>query len=171
MKTLQILSSRSLATTLCLSITCTAYAGPPPPAADCNASLTVTTTDINFGSYVGGTTGTIIMDPVGNVTSPDGITLVGGGSTAATYTIGNSNPLIDCSGRQLTITVIPTQIIISGGVPTSTIIIDTLVTNIAPKTKFKTSDTNPLTIGATLHADAADPLGLYTGPFNVTFEY
>ena len=111
------------------------------------------------------------MDPAGNVTSPEGINLLGG-STAASYTIGNnSNPPIDCSGRQITITVIPTQINISGGAPTSTIIIDTLVTNIAPKKKFKTSSINPITIGATLRADAGDPTGFYTGPFDVTFSY
>lgn len=169
MKNLQLSSSRFLVTIFCLLITRVAYAAPPPTAAECNASLTVTTTDIDFGAYAGGTTGTIVMDPAGNLT-PTNVNLLGGGATAATYTIGNSNPLIDCSGRNITITGIPTQIAISGASPT-TIIIDTLVTNIAPKTKFKTSKVNPVTIGATLHAVAGDPPDSYTGPFDVTFSY
>ena len=170
MKKLQILSPGFLVTIFCLLITCAAHAAKKPSAAECNASLTVTTTDIDFGTYVGGATGTIVMDPAGNLT-PTNVTLVGGGATAATYTIGNSNPLIDCSGRNIAITGIPTQIAISGAVPTPTIIIDTLVTNIAPKTKFKTSKVNPITIGATLRADAGDPPDFYTGPFDVTFSY
>jgi len=147
--------------------------GPPLTLAECRLALQVTTTvNMNFGSYIESSSGTIDMDASGNLT-PSGVTLLGGtAGTPVTYSV--SNPGKGCSSFPVTITVIP-DIAMSG--PSG----DIPVTNLASMTsefanpvsnQFSLNKTNPytVTIGGRLTA-GGETDGIYTGNFVVIFDH
>ena len=167
MKKLQILSPGFLVTIFCLLITCTAYAKKPPSAAQCEAGLTWTETGMDFGSYVGGVAGTIVMDATTGAMTPAGVVLVGGSAgTPLTFTFANS--VNGCDKKNINITL-PAGITISNAA--SNVIINNLITSISPKTKFKLMNTDTITIGGTLNAGAADAVGTYNGNNLFGFSY
>lgn len=168
MNNMKILYSKFLVTIFCLLISGMISAATPPPAV-CEAALSWTTTEMDFGNYVGGTNGTITMDPDTAALTPVGVVLVGGGTVAAaTYVFTTTNA--DCLKSFINITL-PADISINDSGPTSTIIINNLVTSIAPQTKFKLSKLNTIKIGGTLNATSTDTPDAYVGPFTVIFSY
>jgi len=172
MKNLKILSSEFLVTKLYLLIIFSPYAGaapPPPPPAECEAALvTSNPTDMDFGSYVGGTTGTIAMPALGGAMVYSGVIPVGAGTgVAATFDLTTTQR--NCRRLDLTITLPASITILNGGVP---ITINNLVMD--PTTnpiRVRRNRTYTLSIGGTLQAVAGDAPGPYTGPFDVFFTY
>lgn len=169
MKNLHMLFSRLLPTIFCFLITGAAYAAPPPSAAECEAMLQVTVTDMDFGTYIGGTSGTIVMDTTGAMTFI-GIVPVGGTvGVAATYDL--VAPGKNCDKRNITFTM-PTSITISNisGAPATTVTISNLVTDL-PSNPFQVRNVSTIRIGGTLNAGAGDARAPYTGPFDVSFTF
>ena len=172
MKSLKIMTSRSLVATLCLLVTCTAHAGggPPPTAAQCEAALQVTVIDMDFGSFIGGTTGTIVMDATGAMVPTGGIVLVGGAvGTPATYNLVAVGK--NCDKRDVTFAM-PASITISnvGGPPDITItnLVNDLATN---PFQIKNLPATGIRIGGTLNTTSGNAAAPYTGPFDVSFTF
>ena len=171
MKNLKILSSKFLVTIFCLLIINLKLAGAAPPTtAECNAAVNIaTTTSMDFGSYIGGTTGTIAMPPViGGAMVYS--TVIGAPESAAmptTFELTTSLP--QCGNGNL---VVPPSITIANGGPSITITIDLITEIDPPTTNFKLGK-KPyiLTIGGTLQAVAGNAPGTYTGPLDVFFTY
>lgn len=168
---------RSIVVVICFIITQTTHAAKPvtPPgapltAAECDALLQVSVTPgMDFGSYVGGTTGTIVMD-VNGLMAYSGVVPAGAAAgTPATYNL--TNPGKGCDRFTITITVIPANITMSDTGPTSTVTINNLVTSVAPTNQFTLKTTPIVTIGGTLNATATDAADTYTGSFDVVFSY
>ena len=168
MERLQTLSLKYLVTSYCLLLSTMAFAAATPSPAVCEAGLSWTTEEMDFGNYVGGTTGTITMDPAGVLTNVGVVSVAGGTVRPAKYVFTNSNP--DCLKGMITITL-PVDINIYDSGSTSTIIINNFVTSIAPNTKFKLTKTNTITIGGTLNATNTNTPDSYTGPLTVIFSY
>ena len=169
MKKLQMSYSKFLVTIFCLLITPVANAAPPPTAAQCEAMLQVTVTDMDFGSYVGGTSGTIVMDATGAMTY-SGIIPVGGTmGIPATYDL--VAPGKNCEKRDITFAM-PTSITINNvsGSPATTITITNLVTDL-PSNPFQVRNVPTIRIGGTLTATSGDSQAPYTGPFDVSFTF
>ena len=79
----------------CLLVMPITHAKPPPSAAECDANLGVSVAVMDFGTYVGGTSGSIIMDVNGAMVH-SGLVPVGGATgTPAIITL---NPIFSaCS--------------------------------------------------------------------------
>ena len=169
MKNLQMLSSRFFLTIFCLLITGAVYAAPPPTAAQCEAMLQVTVTDMDFGTYLGGTSGTIVMDTTGAMTYIGVVPVGGTVGVAATYDL--VAPGKNCDKRDITFTM-PTSITINNisGSPATTITINNLVTDL-PSNPFQARNVSTVRIGGTLNAAAGDAQAPYTGPFDVSFTF
>ena len=168
MKNLKISTSSLFVTIFCLIITDVAHAAPPvPPASDCQAALIITNTaDMDFGSYIGGTTGTIVMSPVDGAMTYSGV--IPFGSTtgmAATFELTTTNK--DCRDGDLTL---PASITIyNSGAP---ITINNLAIEPPDYTfRVRSNKTYVLTIGGTLQAVLGDAVGPYTGSFDIFFTY
>lgn len=169
MKNLIMFTSRNLVTIFFLLNTDVIHAGRPPPplAAVCDAALTITSTAVmDFGSYIGGTTGTIVMSAVDGTMTYTGVTpVVAAPGVAATFELTTTNK--DCQNGNLTL---PASITIdNSGAP---ITINNL--SIDPNTynfRVKSNKAYILNIGGTLQAVAGDAPGTYTGPFDITFTY
>jgi len=163
------LSSISSVTIICLLITGEANAAPPPSAAECEAMLQVTVTDMDFGTYVGGTSGTIVMDTTGAMTYAGVVPVGGTVGVPATYDL--VAPGKNCDKRKITFTM-PGTITINNvsGSPPTTLTINNLVTDL-PANPFKVRDVSTIRIGGTLTVTAADAQAPYTGPFDVSFTF
>ena len=175
-----ILPSSPLVTTFCLLITCAEYLTPaisappanpgkPPPLtpAVCEAGLSVTTTQMDFGTYTDGT-GTIIMDVTGNLTHSIGLMPVPSSATVGTpaaFALVQNVP--QCKNRAVIFTM-PAQFDMSSG--GSIVTIDDL-SNDLPGATFTVGNGITIMMGGRLNATAGDALGTYNGVFNVTFEY
>lgn len=163
-------SLRYLVMCICVFIAPVAVAAPGPPAsaAECDRDLQIAVTEMDFGSYVGGAAGTIVMDATG-VMIPSGIVLLGGGGVAATFDLTPVGK--NCDKRTVTLTL-PNSITMNNisGSPGTTITITNLVTNI-PGTTFRIKDYPQITIGGTLTATTGDAHAPYTGNFDVGFTF
>lgn len=141
--------------------------GPPKPTpAECDAGLSWTETSMDFGTYVGSTAGTIVMDVAGAMT-PAGVVLVGAGG-GAPLTFNFTNSVAGCGKKNITITLPADITIFNGG---SSVVINGLNTSIAPQTKFKLDNVTQITIGGTLNAGATDAFGTYNGDNLFDFSY
>ena len=174
MKSLKIMPSRSLVATLCLLVTCTAYAGggppgQPPTAAECEAALQVTVTDMDFGSYIGGTTGSILMATTGAMV-PSGVTLVGGSmGTSARYDLVAVGK--NCDKRDVTFAM-PASITISNVSGPPDITITNLVNDLATNPfQIRNLPATGIRIGGTLNTTSGNAPAPYTGPFDVSFTF
>lgn len=90
---LKKLQSPALTLIIVLSISITANAGKPtgPKKKDCKAALTaVNLQDINFGSFDGGTGGTITIAANGSRTSTGGVLLLSGTTSAAQFEVNQT---------------------------------------------------------------------------------
>lgn len=153
----------------CLLITHAVHAKKPTKA-ECEAMLQVTVTDMDFGTYVGGTSGTIVMDTTGAMTYTGGIVPVGGTvGVAATYDL--VAPGKGCDKKKVTFTM-PGTITINNvsGSPPTTLTINNLVTDL-PQNPFKVKDISTIKIGGTLNVNSGDAQAPYTGPFDVSFTF
>lgn len=165
MKKLQILSSKFLVMIFCLLTVHAAHAKKPSKA-QCEAGLQVTVTDMDFGSFVGGTSGTIVLDTTGTMTHTGVIPVGGTVGVAATYDLV---ALKGCDKKKITF-VMPGTITINNvsGSPSTTLTITNLVTDL-PKNPFKVKDVSTIKIGGTLTVNSGGTQAPYTGPFDVTF--
>jgi len=163
-----LMYSRVLVVIVFLLTTGSTHAAPPPKptAAECDAGLSWTETSMDFGTYVGSTAGTIVMDVAGAMT-PAGVVLVGAGG-GAPLTFNFTNSVAGCGKKNITITLPADITIFNGG---SSVVINGLNTSIAPQTKFKLNTVTQITIGGTLNAGAADAFGTYNGDNLFDFSY
>ena len=143
-----------------------AYSAPPPSAAECDALLQITVTDMDFGSYIGGTTGSIVMDTTGAMTHTG--VIPASGSIGVPITIDIVAPGKNCDKRNITFTM-PTSITINNisGSPPTSITISNLVSDL-PTNPFQVRNVNQINIGGTLNATTGDAEAPYSGPFSVT---
>lgn len=132
------------------------------------APLTITkTVDMNFGNVaVGGSLGTVVMDPDGSRTATGGVTLpaTAGTVTAASFNVagqGTYTYAITLPSSDLTIT--------SGG---NNMTVNTF-TSTPSGTGQLTAGAQTLTVGATLNVDASQAAGTYVSgtPFDVIVVY
>ena len=146
-----------------------AYSAPPPSAAECEAMLQVTVTDMDYGTYLGGSSGTIVMDTTGAMTYA-GVVPVGG-TVGVPATFDLVAPGKNCDKRNITFTM-PASITMSNisGAPATTITITNLVTDL-PVNPFQVRNVSTIRISGTLTATAGDAQAPYTGPFDVNFDF
>ena len=171
MKNLNIVTSKLLVTIFCLLIiNLKPASAAQPTTAECQAALSIvtTSTSMDFGSYVGGTTGTITMPPViGNPMVYSNVIGVPA-SAAIPSTFELTTTLPQCGNGNL---MVPNSITVTNGGSPITITITNADID-PPATNFKVSK-KPyiLTIGGTLQAVASSATGIYTGPLDITFTY
>ena len=141
----------------------------PLSPAQCDALLQITVTDMDFGSYVGGTSGTIVMDTTGAMVHTGVIPL--SGSVGTPITIDLAAPGKNCNKRNITFTM-PNSITINNvsGSPPTAITITNLVSDL-PTNPFQVRNVNQINIGGTLTATAGDAEAPYSGPFTVFFTF
>ncbi len=163
-----LMYSRVLVVIFFLLTTGSAHAAKPPKptAAECDAGLSWTETSMDFGTYVGSTAGTIVMDAAGAMT-PTGVVLVGAGG-GAPLTFNFTNSVAGCDKKNITITL-PADITMTNG--GSSVVINSLITSVFPGTKFKLKSITKITIGGTLNASATDAFGTYNGSNFFDFSY
>lgn len=129
------------------------------------AAMTLTkTTDLNFGSIIPSTGGTIQVAPNGTRTVTSGAaSLFGGTVTAATFTVGGTG------NSTYAITLPGSHTISSGG---NNMTVATFTSN-PSGTGTLAAGTQTLTVGATLTVGNAQPTGVYTSVtgFDVTVNY
>ncbi len=140
----------------------------PPNAANCDANLVITATqDLQFGSMTAPLAGTVIVDTAGVATPTGGVLLIGGGATAASFSM--STGLYACTGRNLvTVTAGPSATLTHASLP-ATMTVDNFTTNPAPGGVFDSAV--PLMVGATLNVGSLQEPGSYTGTFLVTVTF
>ena len=140
----------------------------PPNAANCDANLVITATqDLQFGSMTAPLAGTVIVDTAGVATPTGGVLLIGGGATAASFSM--STGLYACTGRNLvTVTAGPSATLTHASLP-ATMTVDNFTTNPAPGGVFDSAV--PLMVGATLNVEPLQEPGSYTGTFLVTVTF
>jgi len=153
---------------ICMLVVLVANAGRNATRAECDRDLLISVTEMDFGSYVGGASGTIIMDAAGGMI-PNGIVLISGGGVPATFDL---TPVGKHCDKYVITLALPSSISINNisGSPGTTITITNLVANI-PGTTFKIKDYPKITIGGTLTATTGDAHAPYTGNFDVGFTY
>ena len=146
--------------------------GCPVTPANCDANLIITPTpgiSLQFGSMAGSSGGTVTIDPVTNQRSSIGVILLTGGSEQAASFDMSTAPY-NCNGTALPIiTAGPTATLSNITTPGMTMTVDTFVTNPAAGGTF--SDTTPLTVGATLHVNANQDPGSYSGTYDLTVNF
>ncbi len=161
-----------------------AVCGPQPVLADtepANAEITVVRPlsfviddNLDFGSLVPGTAaGTVVMAPTGTRTANNGIVLVGGGQSTATFSgQGTFNQRVDISLGANSILItgpgapMRVRTFVIGSTPTA-------VLTTAPL-RFRIAATNGIftfPIGATLEVGANQVPGKYTGNWSITLNY
>ena len=130
--------------------------------------------NLDFGSLIPGTVaGTVTMAPTGARTATNGIVLVGGGNTPATFSgQGTFNQRVDISLGANSILItgpgapMRVRTFVIGSTPTA-------VLTTAPL-RFRIAATNGIftfPIGATLEVGANQPAGKYTGNWSITLNY
>ena len=140
----------------------------PPNAANCDANLVLTATqDLQFGSMTAPLAGTVIVDTAGVATPTGGVLLIGGGATAASFSM-STGPYA-CTGRNLvTVTVGSPATLTHASLP-ATMTVNNFTTNPAPGGAFDSAV--PLTVGATLNVGTLQAPGSYAGTFLVTVTF
>lgn len=130
--------------------------------------------NLDFGSLIPGTTaGTVTMDPTGARTATNGIVLVGGGNSPATFSgQGTFNQRVDISLGANSIFIngpgapMRVRTFVIGSTPTA-------VLTTAPL-RFRIAAANGIftfPIGATLEVGANQAPGKYTGNWSITLNY
>ena len=130
--------------------------------------------NLDFGSLIPGTTaGTVTMDPTGTRTATNGIVLVGGGQSPATFSgQGTFNQRVDISLGANSILItgpgapMRVRTFVIGSTPTA-------VLTTAPL-RFRIAAANGIftfPIGATLEVGANQAPGKYTGNWSITLNY
>ena len=124
---------------------------------------------MDFGSYVGGTSGTIVMETTGAMVHTG--VIPASGSVGTPITIDLVAPGKNCDKRNITFTM-PTSITINNisGSPATAITITNLISDL-PSNPFKVKDVSQINIGGTLNATAGDAHAPYAGPFTVFFTF
>ena len=140
----------------------------PPTPANCDANLVITATqDLEFGSMTAPVAGTVVVDTAGIRTATGGVVLVGGGVTAASFSM--STGAYACTGRALvTVTAGPTATLTHASLP-ATMTVDTFTTSPVAGDAFDSAA--PLLVGATLNVSTLQGPGSYTGTFLVTVTF
>lgn len=136
-----------------------------PP--DCEVELSVAVTDMDFGSFVGGTTGTIVMDTAGAMVHTGVAPASGTAGIPATFDLTTSNR---CKNKDVTFSM-PSSITISNisGSPSTTLIVNNLVSDL-PTNPFRVINVPKIRIGGTLNiSTTGSAQAPYTGPFDVIF--
>jgi len=132
------------------------------------APLTITkTVDMNFGNVaVGGSLGTVIMDPAGSRSATGGVTLP---ATAGTVTAASFN-VAGQGTYTYAITLPSSDLTITSGANTMTV---NTFTSTPSGTGQLTAGAQTLTVGATLNVDASQTAGTYISgtPFDVMVVY
>jgi hypothetical protein len=146
-------------------------AAPPPSPAQCDLDLVISIAIMDFGSYIGGTSGTIEMDTNGVMIYSNVIPV---GGTAGTPAIITLTPVgKNCEKRLVTFTM-PSSISINNlsGSPGTTITITNLTNNLV-NNPFKIRDltAGQIKMGGTLNASPADAHAPYSGNYDVTVIY
>lgn len=130
--------------------------------------------NLDFGSLIPGTTaGTVTMTPTGTRTATNGIVLVGGGHSPATFSgQGTFNQRVDISLGANSIFItgpgapMRVRTFVVGSTPTA-------VLTTTP-TRFRIAATNGIftfPLGATLEVGANQAPGKYTGNWSITLNY
>lgn len=143
---------------------------PPPTAAECEAALQVTVTDMDFGSFIGGVAGSIVMDATGAMVHNTLVPVGGAVGIPATYNL--VAPGKNCNKRDVTFAM-PASITINNvsGSPATTLIITNLTTDL-PTNPFQVRKVATIKIGGTLTVTSAGSAQApYTGPFDVSFTF
>lgn len=132
------------------------------------APLTITkTVDMNFGNVaVGGSLGTVIMDPAGSRSATGGVTLP---ATAGTVTAASFN-VAGQGTYTYAITLPSSDLTITSGANTMTV---NTFTSTPSGTGQLTAGAQTLTVGATLNVAASQAAGTYVSgaPFDVMVVY
>ena len=121
---------------------------------------------LNFGDVVAtALLGTVVVGPGSGRTSTGG-TFLGSsaGVSAAAFTVTGA------TGYAYTVSFPLSPISITGP-GAATMSVDTFTSNPATSNGLLTGGTQALTVGGTLHVAANQPLGAYSGLFNVTVTY
>lgn len=146
-------------------------AAPPPSPAQCDIDLVISIATMDFGSYIGGTTGTIVMDFNG-VMAYSGVVSAGGATgTPAIITLTPVGK--NCEKHLVTFTM-PSSISINNlsGSPGTTITITNLTNNLVNNPfKIKDLTAGQIKMGGTLNATSGDAQAPYSGNYNVTVIY
>ena len=173
MNNLRILFSRLLVMVFCLLILRVVHAaqptgvGPPPTDAECDAMLEVTpSTDMDFGSFVGGASGTIVMDATGAMIHTGVVPVGGAAGTPATFNLVAPGKNCDKVNYFLNM---PNSITISDG-NSGTLTITNLVSDLSTN-PFRVKEVQQIKIGGTLTVTTGAAQASYTGPFDVTFTF
>lgn len=143
-----------------------AFAAPPPTAAQCQAALTLQNqTDLNFGSTLVGSAGTVTIDPqTGTLT---GVQIPSSTGQQAHFKFATG--ALDCSKK--TPTVAFTTGTITNGTSVMTVNNFTYTTDLTKKTS-KNFNTGDFYVGADLTVVGTETAGAYTGsPFTITLTF
>ena len=163
MKNIQMYS-RFLVTIFCLLITCAAHAA-PTTSADCDAALTVSATQMNFGTYIEGSSGQIIVNLDDTLTNLGPLTPGPQTGAAAAFLLGTTLP--QCKQKDVTFTM-PSIFSMTNGV-TTTNVYDT--TNDLPGPTFVVGQGFTIKMGGTITVTPGDTPGPYFGSINELFSY
>jgi hypothetical protein len=158
---------------LALLVTAPAAAAPVAAAQNATGSVAVlrslgliTRADLDFGSLLVANAGTVVIDPLtGAITTTGGVSAVGGGAHAATFTATgsrNSVVLIRLPKNAITLTRV-------GGTQTMTVSNWTL--DGQTNRKFPLTAVFDFKVGATVAVAAGQAEGTYVGTFDVTVQY
>jgi hypothetical protein len=148
-------------TVICIIIAQTAHAVKP----DCPNSLNIVPVDLQFGNFIGGSAGTITVPLTGGRTSTVVILVGGAVVSSATFTLSTTDSR--CGNRKITVTGIPTALILTTGLT-----VGSITSTLANGDTFKlVNNTYVFTIGGTLSTDGTQSNGTYSTPFDVNFNY
>lgn len=173
MEKLKILNSRFTVMIFSLLVTVDVYAagGPPPSPAECDAALLISVQVMDFGTYVGGTTGTIVMDTNGLMTH-SGLVPVGG--TTGTPAIITLTPVGKNCNKHLVTFTMPATITINNlsGSPGTTITITNLTNDLVNNPfEIRNLTGGQIRMGGTLNATTGDAQAPYSGNYTIFVDY
>lgn len=123
------------------------------------------TADLKFGNIAAGPSAGQVDMSISDVrTATGGVTLIAAGnvSNAAAFDI------IGYADASFTISL-PTSILIASGA--NDMLVDNFVSSLGATSTLDAAGAAALKVGATLNVDANQPVGLYTGSFDVTVAY
>ncbi len=141
----------------------------PTTAVIVTSGQLINSTDLRFGGIVPGTTqGNVVLNPTTNLrTFTGGVQALGGSAGAADFSALSS------PGQFTSVNInLPNQIFLArfgGGAPTMRVNAFTLFGN--GVLAFGTSGLYTFRVGGTLRVGASQPVGFYTGTFNVTANF
>lgn len=121
--------------------------------------------DLQFGDIVpGSTSGTVTVSPAGVRTVSGGVTALGGSYGAASFTVSGE------PGWSYTVTL-PLDATMASG--SSSMVVDAFTSSLDPDRvgTLDAAGNGTFTVGATLHVDAGQAPGTYSGSFLVSVDY